>query len=262
APMRVLAIETSTAGGGVAAGEADPAGAVGSLAPPVVRLMEADHRHVETLLALAQEALVAAGWRPADIELMAVDEGPGSYTSLRVGVAAAKTLAYALGVPLVGIRSLDLLSEAARAVSEFAAVPPRATLVPVIEASPGKVFWTIPAAPIPERPAADRNREGEVGVGSPAECADAARRLPNALLFGGGAVKHRATLEAAGARVHAGFPTAPAPALLVAAGAARFAAAGGCPVHGFRPFYLLPPAVTVAGRRLDAPDLPITMPTP
>lgn len=48
---------------------------------------------------------------PNDIDLIAVDVGPGSYTGVRVGLSCAKTLAYALGVPVIDVVSLDSISQ-------------------------------------------------------------------------------------------------------------------------------------------------------
>ncbi|HEX2041146.1 MAG TPA: tRNA (adenosine(37)-N6)-threonylcarbamoyltransferase complex dimerization subunit type 1 TsaB [Acidimicrobiales bacterium] len=67
-------------------------------------------RHVETLVPavafVCREAQVEIG----EIGAVAVDIGPGLFTGLRVGVAAAKALAQALRVPAVGVSSLDLLA--------------------------------------------------------------------------------------------------------------------------------------------------------
>ena len=51
-----------------------------------------------------------AGWQPSDLERIVVAQGPGSYTGLRVAVATAKTLAYALDIDLVGVSSLQALT--------------------------------------------------------------------------------------------------------------------------------------------------------
>ncbi len=53
------------------------------------------------------EGLQILGLKPAAIELISIASGPGSYTGIRVGVAAAKSLAYSCKIPLVGVFSLQ-----------------------------------------------------------------------------------------------------------------------------------------------------------
>ncbi len=96
--MRFLVIETSVATGAVAAADADLLVAV--------RLVPAARRHARDLVPLAAEALAEAGWRPADLDAVIVDCGPGSFTGLRVGLTAAKTLAAVHGLALVAIDAL------------------------------------------------------------------------------------------------------------------------------------------------------------
>jgi tRNA threonylcarbamoyl adenosine modification protein YeaZ len=71
----------------------------------------ADRRaHAEQLLPLVQRVLAEAGARPADLTGIVVGVGPGPFTGLRVGVAAAVTMAEALGIEVRGVCSLDVVA--------------------------------------------------------------------------------------------------------------------------------------------------------
>ncbi len=63
-------------------------------------------RRASGLVPAAEALLSTAGIRPADLALVAVDVGPGSFTGTRVAVAFAKALGYASGCPLAGVSSL------------------------------------------------------------------------------------------------------------------------------------------------------------
>jgi tRNA threonylcarbamoyladenosine biosynthesis protein TsaB len=94
---------------------------------PVVALASADgtvlaerhwqsrHRHGEELLGRLDEALAEIGANRRDITGVVVGIGPGSFTGLRIGMATAKTIAYALGIPIVGVSSTRALALAAAA---------------------------------------------------------------------------------------------------------------------------------------------------
>ncbi len=65
----------------------------------------------EATFLLLHEALDKAGARLEDLVGIVADVGPGSFTGVRVGVTIAKTLAWAKGLPVAGVRSFALISE-------------------------------------------------------------------------------------------------------------------------------------------------------
>jgi tRNA threonylcarbamoyladenosine biosynthesis protein TsaB len=69
--------------------------------------------HAEQLMAFVDEALDASGKALSDVDRVAVTIGPGSFTGIRVGVAAARGFALSLGVPAVGVSRLAALAAAA-----------------------------------------------------------------------------------------------------------------------------------------------------
>jgi tRNA threonylcarbamoyladenosine biosynthesis protein TsaB len=71
---------------------------------------EGPRTHSETLLAAVQESLDTAGVSLSAVDLIAVGRGPGAWTGLRVGIATAKSLAYALSIPIVGISTLEAVA--------------------------------------------------------------------------------------------------------------------------------------------------------
>jgi tRNA threonylcarbamoyladenosine biosynthesis protein TsaB len=86
---------------------------LGRHGPLATSLRLVQHRHGASLLEQIDEVLAAVGVSSADLAVLAVGSGPGSFTGLRVGLATAKTLAYSLGLRLVGVRSSDALRRAA-----------------------------------------------------------------------------------------------------------------------------------------------------
>ena len=67
----------------------------------------ASRKHQENIIPVVREALDRAGMRLGDIQGMAVTQGPGLIGSLLVGVNAAKAIAYARSIPLVGVNHLE-----------------------------------------------------------------------------------------------------------------------------------------------------------
>lgn len=64
-----------------------------------------------------EELFVKANMKPAQVDAIAISEGPGSYTGVRIGVTIAKTLAWTLKKPLVGVSSLQVLAANAKLFS-------------------------------------------------------------------------------------------------------------------------------------------------
>ena len=79
------------------------------------RLLSLEYRntgltHSQTLLPMAAAALTAAGLAPADIDVFAVVNGPGSFTGIRIGVASVKGLAQPFNTPCVGVSTLEAIA--------------------------------------------------------------------------------------------------------------------------------------------------------
>ena len=66
--------------------------------------------HSQTLLVMAEDLLKQCGKTADDVEAVAVAEGPGSFTGVRIGVAAAKGFAWGGDLPLVGVSTLEAMA--------------------------------------------------------------------------------------------------------------------------------------------------------
>lgn len=100
--MKILAIDTATPASSVAIGEDD---AVRGLSVNVDR-----RGHVKFLIPAIDFCLSQAGWTARDIDLVAVDVGPGPYTGLRSGVSTAQAFAAAIGAPMAAVSSLTTIA--------------------------------------------------------------------------------------------------------------------------------------------------------
>ena len=67
--------------------------------------------HSQTLLQMAEDTLKTCGKTAADVTAVAVAAGPGSFTGVRIGVAAAKGFAWGAELPCVGVSTLEAMAE-------------------------------------------------------------------------------------------------------------------------------------------------------
>ncbi|MGN6430770.1 MAG: tRNA (adenosine(37)-N6)-threonylcarbamoyltransferase complex dimerization subunit type 1 TsaB [Gaiellaceae bacterium] len=122
------------------------------------------------VLADAEELLERAGAEPRELNRLVAGTGPGSFTGVRIGLAAARALAFALELPLAGVSTLDALAAGAPGA------------LPVVDAGRREVFTLLRGAPV---------------VTAPAELAFA----PGTVCVGDGAVRYREVLESLGAEI-------------------------------------------------------------
>ena len=98
-------------------------------------------RYIETLLSFARE-------QNLHIDAVALSEGPGSYTGLRIGASTAKGLCYGLNVPLIPVSTLAVLCEAAKtslnsnSPKDGLTSNSEAVLIPMIDARRMEVYTT------------------------------------------------------------------------------------------------------------------------
>jgi tRNA threonylcarbamoyladenosine biosynthesis protein TsaB len=122
-----------------------------------------------SLVAGVQELLDDAELDTGSIGALVVGTGPGSYTSMRIGLATARSLAFSLDIPVAGVSTLEALAKGAPGAR------------PLIDARRGEVFSLDPDA-VCIRPQDVRGGDGQVYIGD-------------------GAIRYRETLESAGAVV-------------------------------------------------------------
>ena len=122
------------------------------------------------VLADAEELLEHAGAEPRELNRLVVGTGPGSFTGVRMGLAAARGLAFALDLRLAGVSTLDALAAGAPGA------------LPVVDAGRREVFTLV---------------DGNPAVAAPGEL----QLEPGTTCVGDGAVRYREVLEALGATI-------------------------------------------------------------
>ncbi|WP_022835719.1 tRNA (adenosine(37)-N6)-threonylcarbamoyltransferase complex dimerization subunit type 1 TsaB [Salisaeta longa] len=213
--MTILALETATATCGVALWHEGRVQAEAHVHQPRV--------HAQRLTPLVEAVLEQAGCARRAVDVVAVSEGPGSYTGLRIGVSTALGWAEALDVPVLGVSTLEAL-----AASATPYVPPGARLVGALDARRDDVYaaayaWDGTALTLQREPTA-------CAAAAVAEWIDEASPT---WMIGPGAAK------CAAASAHGVTEVLPA-ASWVARRAAHHLGAGATPVArtAFEPFYL------------------------
>ncbi len=209
--MRLLAIDTAleACSVGIVAGDA-----------ALYRSEVLGRGHAERLMGMIEAAMAEAGLAFADLDRIAVTVGPGSFTGLRVGIAAARGLALVTGCEDVGIGTLAVHAEEAR--HELGPTP----ILAVLAAGRGEIYA--------QGFAEDGAEEGPAEIGPPEKFA--LRLGANTMLAGSGADALAAVIgdEAVARTVHR--RSAPDIAALC-----RLALAAPRPTEAPRPLYVRAP---------------------
>ncbi len=121
----ILNIETATKNCSVALSKAGKTLAIRELS-------EQNFSHAEKLHVFIEELFLETNLKLQDLNAVAVSQGPGSYTGLRIGVSAAKGLCYALSIPLIALDTLEILARKIQVNSGI--------IIPMIDARRLEVF--------------------------------------------------------------------------------------------------------------------------
>ena len=98
-------------------------------------IAEEGYSHAERLHVFIEEIIKETGITFKDLSAIAVSQGPGSYTGLRIGVSAAKGLCFALGIPLIAVDTLQVLASQVKVSSGL--------IVPMLDARRMEVYSAI-----------------------------------------------------------------------------------------------------------------------
>ncbi len=153
----------------------------------VLSVQESDeqNKHSSIITLLIQRCMDEAGLNLQDIDAVSVSEGPGSYTSLRVGFSTAKGICFALNKPLITVSTLAALAKAAHLEAQDSA----ALYCPMIDARRMEVYTALFTATgetvLPPRPVV-------IEQGSFMEYFDAEQRI---IFCGNGAEKCKAVIN-------------------------------------------------------------------
>jgi tRNA threonylcarbamoyladenosine biosynthesis protein TsaB len=201
----------------------------------------AGHEHSRRVLGMADSLLGAAGLSLADVDAIAFDAGPGSFTGLRIGCGVAQGLGFAIGRPLVPVVSLEALayqSLGADGVARRSAGTEGAVALAALDARMGEVYC-----------AAYRLRPGGVSVLGPIRVLapqaaldvllDQAGDAPLLIGIGNAYARHEALRDAACARgIAISADPCPRADAIAAIGASRLASGDTVQASDAAPIYV------------------------
>jgi tRNA threonylcarbamoyladenosine biosynthesis protein TsaB len=185
--------------------------------------------HAERLVPMIDETVRRSGLALGDMDRLAVTMGPGGFTGVRVGVAAARALSLATGKPAVGVTSLAAMAHEARRLLSDASQARR--LVVAVDARAGMVYVQ----------AFDDDAAGEAMLLDPMDAAALIGRRP-AVIVGSGAAAVASLVADAGGQAEVALADLQPHARAVAAVAASLD-----PTGAVRPLYLRRPDAKVQG---------------
>jgi tRNA threonylcarbamoyladenosine biosynthesis protein TsaB len=99
-----------------------------------------ERNHSMRLVPIIRDLLKSAGTSPDRLDGIAVGVGPGSYTGVRIGVTVAKTMAWALNVPVIGVSGLEALARGGLKADEAASDGRPRWYVPLLDARRGQAY--------------------------------------------------------------------------------------------------------------------------
>lgn len=110
-----------------------------------VAIRESDEKniHASRTMVFVNEVLEEAGLTAKELDAVAVSEGPGSYTGLRIGVSTAKGICYAMDKPLMSISTLRAMAYGAVQLLSKEANPENAFFRPMIDARRMEVYTAL-----------------------------------------------------------------------------------------------------------------------
>jgi len=122
-------------------------------------------KSAESLVPLVEQVMTESRLNRQELECIAISSGPGSFTALRIGMSAAKGIAYGLGIPMVPVPTMPAMAASLRAAA--------GTVMAVIPARKGEYYY----ASYRSEDLSSRLWHDEVHRGSAADVANAAADL-------------------------------------------------------------------------------------